>query len=228
MSDMFSVLTVRRKQFSTAAGTPVTVIIPVNKHTGHNTPPLVCRPTNGRVQIEMIKVKPSHIWHRPSNFKGSPFAQSVAYRTWEQEVTSLTSGLGQYYSRGLMIVIATGFIPLSQLYIVLAMVMWESSQWLARNIVRSTGKKNSIIRYTGYPRYNWNIIESGINPFPNNDSFWRPWETSLLKTRWAKEKLLVMSNFSFTHSVFYPFQELSGIFIKFKIVICRLFQFGPV
>ena len=44
-----------------------------------------------------------------------------------------------------------------------------------------------------------------INPFPHNDTFWRPWETSLLKTLWEKEKLLVTSNFSFTHSVFYPF-----------------------
>ena len=35
-------------------------------------------------------------------------------------------------------------------------------------------------------------------------------------------------NFSFTHSVFYPFRELSAIFIKFKIVVCKLFQFGPV
>ena len=33
-------------------------------------------------------------------------------------------------------------------------------------------------------------------------------------------------NFSFTHSVFYLFRELSAIFIKFKIVVCRLFQFG--
>ena len=28
--------------------------------------------------------------------------------------------------------------------------------------------------------------------------------------------------------VFYPFGELSAIFIKFKIVVCRLFQFGSV
>ena len=28
--------------------------------------------------------------------------------------------------------------------------------------------------------------------------------------------------------VFYPFRELSAIFIKFKIVVCRLFQFGQV
>ena len=33
---------------------------------------------------------------------------------------------------------------------------------------------------------------------------------------------------SFTHSVFYPFRKLSAIFIKFKIVVCRLFEVGPV
>ena len=37
----------------------------------------------------------------------------------------------------------------------------------------------------------------------------KPWflricSTDLLQTLWKKEKLLVMSNFSFTHSVFYP------------------------
>ena len=45
-----------------------------------------------------------------------------------------------------------------------------------------------------------------VNPLPHKDIFWRPWETSLLKTRWVKEKLLVMSNFSFSHSVFYQFE----------------------
>ena len=44
-----------------------------------------------------------------------------------------------------------------------------------------------------------------VNTFPHNDAFWRPWETSLLKTLWEKEKLLVTSNFSFSHSVFYPY-----------------------
>ena len=48
--------------------------------------------------------------------------------------------------------------------------------------------------------------------------------TSLLKTLWEKEKLLVISNFSFYHSVFYPFGELSTIFIKFGIVACKVFQ----
>ena len=44
-----------------------------------------------------------------------------------------------------------------------------------------------------------------LNPFPHNDTFWRLWETCLLKTLWEKEKLLVTSNFSFSHSVFYLF-----------------------
>ena len=43
--------------------------------------------------------------------------------------------------------------------------------------------------------------------------------TSLLKTLWEKEKLLVMSNFSFSHNVFYPLGELSAIFIKFEVVV---------
>ena len=49
-----------------------------------------------------------------------------------------------------------------------------------------------------------------------------------MKTLWEKEKLLVTSDFSLTHSVFYQFRELSAIYIKFKIIVCRLFQFGPV
>ena len=45
---------------------------------------------------------------------------------------------------------------------------------------------------------------------------------------WTKEKLLVTSNFFFSKSDFYPFEILSTIFIKFKIVICTLVQFGRV
>ena len=47
--------------------------------------------------------------------------------------------LSQYSFQGLTIVIATGFIPLSLLSVVLTMVMWERSQWLGKNIVRNTG-----------------------------------------------------------------------------------------
>ena len=44
-----------------------------------------------------------------------------------------------------------------------------------------------------------------FHPFPNKPWFLRVCSTSLLKTQWEKEKLLIMSNFSFSHSVFYPF-----------------------
>ena len=71
-------------------------------------------------------------------------------------------------------------------------------------------------------------VRERVNPFPNRAWFLRVCSTSLVKTLWEKEKLLVMSNFSFSHSFFYPFGELSAIFIKFKIVVCKPFQFGRV
>ena len=71
-------------------------------------------------------------------------------------------------------------------------------------------------------------FSGSFNPFPNKPWFLRVCSMSLLKTLWEKEKLLVTSNFSFSHSVFYTFWELSAIFIKLKIFICKLFQFGRV
>ena len=72
------------------------------------------------------------------------------------------------------------------------------------------------------------IMKIQLNRFPNKFFFLRFFSTSLLKTLWKKEKLLVTSNFSFSHSVFHPFGELSAFFIIFKIVVCILFQFGRV
>ena len=72
------------------------------------------------------------------------------------------------------------------------------------------------------------LLETKFNPFPNKPWFLLVCSTSLLKTLWEKEKLLVTSNFSFSHSVFYPFWGLSSIFIKLKIVVCKLFLFGRV
>ena len=40
---------------------------------------------------------------------------------------------------GLMVVISTGFIPLTPLSTVWTMATWESSQWLEKNIVQITG-----------------------------------------------------------------------------------------
>ena len=56
--------------------------------------------------------------------------------------------------------------------------------------------------------------ESAVNRFPNKPWFSCVYSTFPLKTLWEKEKLLVTSNFSFSHSVFYPFGELCAIFIK--------------
>ena len=71
-------------------------------------------------------------------------------------------------------------------------------------------------------------IKNLINPFPNKPLFLHVCSTSILKTLWEKEKLLVKSNFSFSHSVFLMFGELSAIFIKFIIVVCKLSQFGRI
>ena len=67
-----------------------------------------------------------------------------------------------------------------------------------------------------------------FNPFPNKPWFLRVCRTSVLKTLCEKEKLLVTSNFSFSHSVFYSFGKLSAIYVKFEIVVCNFFQFGRV
>ena len=67
-----------------------------------------------------------------------------------------------------------------------------------------------------------------LNPFPNKPWFLYVCSTSHFKTLWEKEKLLITSNFSFSHIFFYPFGKLSAIFIKFKIAICKIFQFGTV
>ena len=70
-------------------------------------------------------------------------------------------------------------------------------------------KKESLV--IGYQ-----IMSNFINPFPNKPVFLCVCSTNLLKTLWEQEKLLVMSNFSFSHSVFYPFEEFSDIFIIFQ------------
>ena len=61
-----------------------------------------------------------------------------------------------------------------------------------------------------------------INSLPNNKIL----DWSKLKT--ADNKINVTSSFSFSHCVFYPLRELSAIFMEFRIVVCKLFQFGIV
>ena len=73
---------------------------------------------------------------------------------------------------------------------------------------------NTVVK--DFDRSSQNISHTAINPFPNKPLFLGVSRTSLLKTVWEKEKLLVTSNFSFSHNVFYPSGELSAIFIKYK------------
>ena len=77
-----------------------------------------------------------------------------------------------------------------------------------------------------FPKHGSYKMESiFLDPFPNKPSFLRVCSTSLLKTLWEKDKLLVTSNLSSSRSVFYQFGELFAIFIKFEIVVCKIFQF---
>ena len=56
-----------------------------------------------------------------------------------------------------------------------------------------------------------------------------PWflcicSTSLLKTVGKGEIDCLNEQFLFSQSLFHPFEELSSIFIKSEIVVCKLFQ----
>ena len=53
--------------------------------------------------------------------------------------------------------------------------------------------------------FDFNTILTRLNPFPNKPWLLRVCSPRPLKTLWEKEKLLVTSNFSFYHSVFYLF-----------------------
>ena len=77
----------------------------------------------------------------------------------------------------------------------------------------SGAKSKNILR--GYVAFNLSL---------NKPCFLRVCSTSLLKTLWEKEELLMTSNFSFSQSVFHTFGDLFSILIKFRIVVCKLFQ----
>ena len=89
---------------------------------------------------------------------------------------------------------------------------------------KKSNKGNKVNRQKS-PQTSIIIYPCPLNPFPN-----KPWILSvsskcLLKTLLEQKKLLVTSNFFFSHSVFYPFREPSALFIKFKIVVCKLSPF---
>ena len=67
-----------------------------------------------------------------------------------------------------------------------------------------------------------------LNPFLEKSPSFTCLQHKSVENTVGKEKLLIMSNFSFSHSVFYPFGELSAILSSSKIVVCKLFQFGSL
>ena len=71
-----------------------------------------------------------------------------------------------------------------------------------------TGTPKSTTSHDLFEFITQNLEEQNIdavNPFPNKPWFLRICSTSVLKTLWEKEKLLVTSNFSLSRSIFYPF-----------------------
>ena len=62
--------------------------------------------------------------------------------------------------------------------------------------------------------FDWPKLKQIANDILTLSWFLRDCNTRLLKTPWEEEKLL------------YPFEEVSAIFVKFVIVVYKLFQFG--
>ena len=51
------------------------------------------------------------------------------------------------------------------------------------------------------------------------------YSTSLSKILWEKEKLLIISNFSFSHSILYQFREFTAIFVNLNLSSAKSFSF---
>ena len=63
--------------------------------------------------------------------------------------------------------------------------------------------------------------KESFNPFPN-----KPWFLHVCSTENTVDiGEIAQSNFFLSHSVFYSFGEIFDIFIKFEIVVCKLFKF---
>ena len=119
---------------------------------------------------------------------------------------------------------------------------WILSQWLSsilgNNIGRAGDQTSDLLfsssqRYRlsyGTPRRILNLLMitctelDWLNPFPNKPWFLRVCSTSLSKTLWEKEKLLVTSNFSFSHSVFYPFTYILPFTYNLKLSSANPFR----
>ena len=74
------------------------------------------------------------------------------------------SMLSQYSFQRLMIVIATGFIPLSMLSVVSTMNIWQRSQWLGKKIVYWLKElQESMDRCTGHNNITERLLKTVLN-----------------------------------------------------------------
>ena len=138
-------------------------------------------------------------------------------------------------------------LTLSQMAYFLTLPKPKSLQMTFSNLMKMAESSGTGRKHCGKRR---NCSLQAISPFPTVFSkdlycrhvktracFWKGLtlpETSLgsdmsavhivLKTLGEKEKILVTSKFSFSHSVFYSFGELPAIFIQFEIIVYKLFS----
>ena len=94
----------------------------------------------------------------------------------------------------------------------------------------SPPKKKRIIRLrapVSFPLPKYVLLRNlsgSFNPFPNEPWFLRVCSTSLWKTLWEKEKLLVTSNFSFSHSVSTCLKNFLPFSTKLKLTSANSFN----
>ena len=106
-------------------------------------------------------------------------------------------------------------------------MMKPSSKWI-EDMMRNRENAGSQPNSTCPLMFSTCFFNRVVNPLPNKPWFLRVCSKGLLITQWDMEKSLITSNFSFSHIVFYPFEDLSAIFIGCKIVTCKHFEFGSV
>ena len=83
--------------------------------------------------------------------------------------------------------------------------------------------QESIDRCTGRHGMTEILLKKGLTLSQPSPGFYVSTVQVFLKTLREKDELLVTSNSSFSHSVFYLFGKRSAIFIKSEIVLCKLF-----
>ena len=72
-------------------------------------------------------------------------------------------------------------------------------------------------------------VSSTLQPFPKQDLVFTRLQYKSFKNTVGKGEIALKEQFLlFPQCFFYPFGEVSAIFIKFKIVVCKVFQFGWV